>query len=315
MPIKQYLNKIICDDALKALRKLPDASIDCVIFSPPYWQLRDYGWKGQWGLERTYEEYLNNLWTLMDELRRVIKEYGTVWVNLGDTYGTQSGTSKGFKYVSPSSTNYRGNGSVLLKRNVPHKSLLLLPHRFAIGCIERGWLVRNDIVWAKPNGIPESTKDRFSKKHEYIFLLVKRKKYYFDLDSIREPHQLDSILRTERRWLGHREKGSAYENINPKRMCHPLGRNPGDVTDFWKIPTRSGHDQHYAKYNTELITKPILAGCPKNGIVLDPFCGTATTGVRAIELGRMFIGIEGKKAYCKIAQRNIRNAIRRKINS
>jgi DNA modification methylase len=303
--LQHKLNKIICGDALATLKKFPSESIECVIFSLPYWQLRDYRWRGQWGLEKTFEEYLQNLWKLMDELKRVLKPQGTVWVNLGDTYGTQSGTSKGFEYIGSYTMEHREMGSILLKAKVPHKCLLLLPHRFAIGCIARGWLVRNDIIWAKPNGMPESTRDRFSKKHEYIFLLVKNRKYYFDLDSVREPHNPGSIARTQRRWNGHREKRSAFENLDPKRMCHPKGKNPGDVSDFWVISTQSGKDKHYAKYNTGLIAKPIVAGCPKNGIVLDPFCGSGTTGIKAIELGRKFIGIEGKSAYCKIARQNI----------
>src|SRR5438128_2476196 len=130
MTIKRSLNRIICGDALKTLKKFSPNCIDCVIFSPPYWQLRDYGWKAQWGLERTFAEYLEKLWLLMDELKRVLKPHGTVWVNLGDTYGTQSGTSRGRKYKCKSMRNYVGNGSVLLKDGAPQKSLLLLPHRF-----------------------------------------------------------------------------------------------------------------------------------------------------------------------------------------
>lgn len=309
MILKKQFNKIIHGDSLETIKKFPDNSIDCVIFSPPYWQLRDYHWKGQWGLEKTFGEYLENLWSLMDEIKRILKPRGTVWVNLGDSYGTQSGTSKGKKYLSKSTGNYRENGSILLKGKAPHKCLLLLPHRFAIGCMERGWIVRNDIIWAKPNGMPESARDRFSKKHEHIFFLVKNKKYFFDLNKIREAHKEESIARTKRSWTGHREKRSALANMNIARLCHPLGKNPGDVTDFWAINTQSGKEKHYAQYSTALIEKPILAGCPKGGIVLDPFCGTGTTGIKAIELGRKFIGIEGKKAYCRIAENNIKNLI------
>jgi len=244
----------------------------------------------------------------MDEIKRVLKPTGTVWFNLGDTYGTQSGSCRGKKYKQSGKIAHIENGSMLLKGKVPQKCLLLLPHRFALGCIQRGWLVRNDIIWAKPNGMAESVADRFTKKHEYIFLLVKSKKYYFDLDSIREPHKEISIQRSKRNWNGHREKKSSWQNMDIKRMCHPKGKNPGDVSDFWNIPTQSGHEKHYAKYNTKLITKPILAGCRKGGIILDPFCGTGTTGVSAIELGRNFIGIEGKKSYCLIAEKNLSRA-------
>jgi DNA modification methylase len=304
---KPDINKVIQGDALESLKDFPDGSIDCVITSPPYWQLRDYGWKGQWGLERNYDEYLENLWKLMDEIHRVLKPKGTVWINLGDTYGTQSGTGRGTQYISKSTKHHVENGATLIKGKAPHKSQLLIPHRFAIGCMERGWIVRNDIIWAKVNSMPESVKDRFAKKHEYVFLMVKDKNYFFDLDSVREPHKEESIERTRRGWNGHREKGSSYENMEEGKMCHPNGKNPGDVSDFWKIQNKGGRDKHYAKYSSDLLTKPILAGCPKGGIVLDPFCGTASTGVRAIELGRKFIGIEGKKEYCKIAEKNLSN--------
>lgn len=343
MLLKQFINSIIHGDALQTLKKFPSGSIDCVIFSPPYWQLRDYGWKGQWGLEKTFEGYLQNLWNLMDELKRILKQQGTVWVNLGDTYGTQSGTSLGFKFEISSTIPRKENGSLLLKRKVPHKCLLLLPHRFAIGCIKRGWLVRNDIIWAKPNGMPESTKDRFTKKHEYIFFLTKNRKYFFDLDSIREAYKQSSLDRANRgvsvsnKWINgadgqqphnlsqprlHRTKITAEytEKFGSSRAryyrgkkylsngIHPKGKNPGDVSDFWVISTKPNSQKHFAAFNRDIITKPLLAGCPKKGIVLDPFCGIGTTGVRAIELGRKFIGIEGKKAYCKIAAKNITEA-------
>ena len=218
--LKPHLNKVIQGDALESLKDFPDASIDCVITSPPYWQLRDYGWKEQWGLEKTFDKYLENLWKLMDEIHRVLKPKGTVWINLGDTYGTQSGTGRGTQYISQSTKHHVENGATLLKGNTPHKSQLLIPHRFAIGCMERGWVVRNDIIWAKKNSMPESVKDRFSKKHEYLFLMVKSKEYFFDLDSIREPHKEASLERTQRGWNGHREKGSSYENMDIKKMCH-----------------------------------------------------------------------------------------------
>lgn len=306
--LKPHLNKVIQGDALETLKEFPNESIDCVFTSPPYWQLRDYGWKEQWGLEKTYEEYLEKLWSLMAEIHRVLKPKGTVWFNLGDTFGTQSGTGRGKQYFSKSTAkDHVENGSTLLKGKVPHKSQLLIPHRFAIGCMERGWIVRNDIVWAKKNSMPESVKDRFTKKHEFVFLLVKNRDYFFDLNKVREPHKEESVERTKRNWNGHREKGSSYENMNIGKMCHPNGKNPGDVSDFWIFQNKGGHDKHYAKYSSDLLTKPILAGCPKGGIVLDPFCGTASTGIRAIELGRNFIGIEGKKEYCRIAEKNLKD--------
>ena len=171
------LNHIYEGTCLDVIKTFPDKSIDCVITSPPYWQLRDYGWNGQWGNEPTFQMYLENLWSLMDEVWRVIKDTGTVWVNLGDTYnGNKKGNTSNKGYIENTVVDtFKKN-----KQDEPDKCLLLIPHRFAIGCIDRGWTMRNDIVWAKRNGMPESTTDRFSKKHEYFFFMAKKDKYYWD---------------------------------------------------------------------------------------------------------------------------------------
>jgi site-specific DNA-methyltransferase (adenine-specific) len=181
------INKIYNEPCLETLKKMPNNFLDCVITSPPYWQLRDYGYNGQWGLEPTYQEYLQNLWLMMDEIYRVLKPSGTVWINLGDTYN-------GFKLGNTSNKGYKENTKIdTFKKQkineIKNKCLLLIPHRFAIGCIDRGWIVRNDIIWAKRNGMPESCTDRFSKKHEYFFFMVKSEKYHFDLDSIRDKNK------------------------------------------------------------------------------------------------------------------------------
>ena len=151
-------------------------------------------------------------------------------------------------------------------RGIP-KCLMLIPHRFAIGCIDRGWLVRNDIVWAKRNGLPDGVTDRFTKKHEYFFFMVKQDKYYFDLDGIKDKATIGGQ------------------------------KNPSDVSDFWDIPVKQSREKHYAQYNDELLKKPIIAGCPKNGIVYDPFTGTGTTQKICIRTGRNYIGSEMSKTY------------------
>lgn len=303
------------------MRAFPDECIDCIVTSPPYWQLRDYGWKQQWGLEKTFAEYLGRLWQFMDEAKRILKPQGTVWINLGDTYfgsGNDRNSASGnlrsinARNISPAKANTHPDNK--LRR----KSQVLIPHRFIIGCAERGWIVRNDIIWAKPNGLPESVNDRFSKKHEHIFLLVKNEKYHFDLNAVREAHKASSIERVKQLMTAYGGdsknkkvaigKGAKNGGTVKKVKLNPLGKNPGDVTDFWTISTKPGSRNHYATFNTELIEKPVLAGCPIGGIVLDPFCGSGTTGVFAIEHGRNFIGIDGKKEYCKIAKENILQA-------
>jgi len=184
------INKIYNESNLETMAKMPNHFIDCVITSPPYWNLRDYGYEGQWGMEKTFEEYLNNLWKMMDEIYRILKPNGTCWINLGDTYGDK-------------------------------KCLLLIPHRFAIGCIERGWIMRNDIVWAKRNGMPESITDRFSKKHEYFFFMVKQENYFFDLDAIRDKHK--TIYLESKKNVSMQNK-SKYDSIEIE-STHRQGMN------------------------------------------------------------------------------------------
>ncbi len=223
------INKIYNEPCLETLRKMPDESIDCVITSPPYWQLRDYGYEGQWGLEPTYQEYLEHLWEMMDEIHRVLKKSGTCWINLGDTY---AGNNKNSGLGEIRNTGKNDSTMMSQRRNTgdtnePNKCLLLIPHRFAIGCIDRGWIVRNDIIWAKRNGMPESVTDRFSKKHEYIFFMVKSEKYYFDLDAIRDKVKEASLKRYEYEFSGN--KGGinrdmvGYTEGNKK---HLLGDKP-----------------------------------------------------------------------------------------
>jgi len=293
-------NKIYQGNCIDVIKTFPNKSIDCVITSPPYWQLRDYGWDGQWGMENTFKKYLENLWNLMDEIFRVLKDTGTVFINLGDTYGgtgikTENHNLKKCKNNTPSTGYGLGNKEI-------SKCLLLIPHRFAIGCIDIGWIVRNDIVWAKRNGMPESVTDRFSKKHEYFFFMVKSEKYYFDLNGIRDKNITSSNIRNKiiESYGIELKLGKGIREWNNNN-----GKNPGSVSDFWDIPTQPNSDKHFASFNTKLIEKPIIAGCPKDGVILDPFCGTATTGCRAIDLGRKFIGIEGNKEYVKIANKKL----------
>ena len=287
---------------------MPDKSIDCVITSPPYWQLRDYGYEGQWGLEPTFHEYLEHLWEMMDDIYRVLKDEGTCWINLGDSYNNSGWAgNRANKFndqpIVPSGTK-AGRGG---QKGYPNKCLVLLPHRFAIGCIDRGWILRNDIIWAKPNGMPEPVTDRFTKKHEYIFFMVKSEKYYFDLDSIREKHSIVSLNRDKYGRKSEYANGQAAvgRSYEAGEMCNPKGKNPGSVSDFWDITTKPSSNKHYASYNDELLMKPILAGCPEGGIIYDPFMGTGTTAITALRANRNFIGSEMSTEYIKICENNI----------
>jgi hypothetical protein len=300
-------NKIYNEPCIETLKRMPNDFLDCVITSPPYWQLRDYGYDGQWGLEPTFQEYLEHLWEMMDEIKRVLKPTGTCWINLGDTYGTQSGGLKGKNTFDPK--NPKATLSIIEQPKSINKCLLLIPHRFAIGCIDRGWIIRNDIIWAKRNGMPESIKDRFTKKHEYFFFMVKSEKYYFNLDSIRDKHKCINDKRND----GNRHEYS--ENVKSKNnewlatnavSFNTLGKNPGSVSDFWDIPTKGSNNEHYAAYNDELIRKPILAGCPEGGIIYDSFMGTGSTAEASLRANRKFIGSEMSIKYCEIAEKRLK---------
>jgi DNA modification methylase len=285
------------------MARMKDNSIDCVITSPPYWQLRNYGYDGQWGLEPTYQEYLENLWSMMDEIYRVLKPEGTCWINLGDTYMNNS------SYCEKGRQGYGNDKIGMLYKSsdiIKQKSLCLIPHRFAIGCIDRCWILRNDVIWAKRNGMPESVTDRFSKKHEYFFFMVKSEKYFFDLDAIRGKHSEVSLKRIE---YGFKSNHDSIGEIDVEKMgdrfCNPNGKNPGSVSDFWDIPTKPSSSKHYASYNDSLLVKPVLAGCPEGGIIYDPFMGTGSTAEVALRSNRQFIGSEMSKDYCEIATKRL----------
>lgn len=269
-------------------------------------QLRDYGYEDQWGLEPTFEEYLEHLWSMMNEIYRCLKPEGTCWINLGDSYSTQSGTNAALargnhKEQSSTYLTNRGESGKLIKdKMLPNKCLLLLPHRFAIGCI-----VRNDCIWAKRNGMPESVTDRFSKKHEYFFFMVKSEKYFFDLDAIKDKTTtFDNNVR---------DRDTTKLNNTPGRSLmgglkenNYTTKNPGSVSDFWDVTTKGSTNKHYASYNDDLIKKPILAGCPEGGIIYDPFMGSGSTAEAALRSNRKFIGSEMSDEYCKIANERVK---------
>ena len=300
-------NRIYDETCLETLRKMESESIDCIITSPPYWQLRDYGYDGQWGLEPTFNEYLEHLWSMMDEAYRVLKPQGTCWVNLGDTYN-------GNKVGNTSNKGYNENTEISTFRKekiegIKDKCLLLIPHRFAIGCIDRGWIVRNDVIWAKRNGMPEPVTDRFSKKHEYMFFMVKSEKYYFDLDAVRDKNTTpQKSIDSQKRGLepgGYAKAVGMSDGYSGGVGYCENGKNPGSVSDFWDIPTKPSGSKHYAVYNDALIAKPILAGCPEGGVIYDPFMGSGSTAEASLRANRLFIGSEMSKEYMKISEKRL----------
>lgn len=306
-PIESLTNKIICGDALKILKKFPDRSVDCVVTSPPYYALRDYGMKRQIGLEEEFTEYLEKLWQVFDQIKRVLKDRGTVWVVIGDSYGGSgtaggminrgSGKKNGKSRHSPNTVHAKGRYA---------KCLLEIPARFAIGMIERGWILRNEIVWHKPNCLPSSAKDRFTMNFEKIFFFTKNKRYFFSrqFEPLRNPERLQRrYLNPDHKhkwWNGDRTLPVNHAAMEKSRAAVlKTGRNKRCV---WRIGTVNFSGDHFAVYPPRLIETPIQAGCPRNGIVLDPFLGSGTTALVATKLSRKFIGIELNPEYIRLAR-------------
>lgn len=319
---EDFINKIIQGDALEVLRTLPDESIDCAITSPPYWALRDYGVEGQLGLEPTFQEYITKLCDIFDEVKRVLKKEGTCWVNIGDTYASGGGASRHRGYNDPKYPNGRNGNfdepNANPQQGALEKSLCQIPSRFAIEMTNRGWILRNEIIWHKPNCMPSSVEDRFTVDFEKIFFFVKSKKYYFE-------QQLEPYTSPMNRWGG--EKTEAYQgkyadqdgdkfnsprarNTRPsyperERTLRPNeeGKNKRTV---WSINTKGYSEAHFATYPEKLVEPMIKAGCPKGGIVLDIFMGSGTTAIVALQLDRKYLGIELNEEYIKIAQDRIK---------
>lgn len=298
--------RVIVGNALTELRKLPSQSINCCVTSPPYWQLRDYGIEGQIGLEKTLDEYIDAVTAVLRKVKRVLRDDGTLWLNMGDTYVTDAPTIR--------RNEFDGHGSVVISKGptarytsgaLKSKDLAGVPWRLAFALQADGWYLRSDIIWAKPNPMPESVKDRPTKAHEYLFLLSKSSRYYYDIDAIREPHQADSLRKRLSPWRGKQWRGHPRKdanNLKPEQSCHPLGKNKRSV---WSIPIQGFQGQHFSTFPEKLVEPCILAGCPTDGVVLDPFAGVGTTLLVAKRLNRRAIGIELKPAYAKLAEERL----------
>lgn len=266
---------LLLGDTLEVLRTMPDASVDCIVTSPPYYGLRSYGVDGQYGLESTPAEYVAVLRSVFAEARRVLTEDGTLWLNLGDT--------------------------------TVAKNLLGIPWWTAFALQDVGWILRNEIIWNKIDCMPESVRDRLSNRHEQLFLFTKHTRYTFDLDPIREPVSEDTKRRPVLDWETRKGRGEAMRQgtggasvAGVQRVAaHPRGRNPGDV---WSIPTGRYPGAHYAVFPIELPLRCIKAGCKPGGTVLDPFSGSGTTGAAARQLGRPYIGIDLNPASHDLAK-------------
>lgn len=280
---KPALDTILCGDALEVLRSLPDALVDCIVTSPPYFQQRDYeGNPEQVGSEDSPAEYVERLTAIFREARRTLKPTGSLWLVIGD------------KYVA--------------------NRQLGMPWRVALSLMDDGWILRADVIWHKPNAMPSSVKTRPTVDHEYVFFFTRSPDYYYNADAIREPHvtfSAESRMRGGRRHFGVRGgtpeagKNGGTSNLHDGRWdqaFHPLGRNKRTV---WSIPLSKFRGAHFAVFPEALVRTCLLAGSPVGGVVLDPFLGSGTTAVVAASLGRRYLGIDCVPEYCELARQRL----------
>lgn len=330
---------ILTGNAVEILKGIETESINCCITSPPYYNLRDYGVDGQIGLETSPDEYISKLTGVFREVRRVLKKDGTLWVVIGDSY---AGSGKGKNDTHTTNKGNKGskNNSALQgnfrSAEIKPKDLIGIPWLLAFALRNDGWYLRQDIIWQKPNAMPESVKDRCTRSHEYIFLLSKSRKYYYDSEAISEPITGSSTKRylqnieaqkgSDRqpgktngkmkavlpRFGGEKYADGSKENRTKSGNTYipALRRNKRDV---WTISTASFKGAHFAVFPEKLIEPCVLAGCPNGGTVLDPFCGSGTTGVVAVKNGREFIGIELNPEYVTIASERMESTLSAQI--
>jgi DNA modification methylase len=293
------VNTIECMGVTEYLKSLPDEVVQAVITSPPYWGLRDYGTPGQLGIEKTPEEYIKKMVGIFREVRRVLRGAGTVWLNMGDSYKGSGGA--GGDYNEGGLKEGQPKYGPKFASNLKPKDLCGIPWRLALALQADGWWLRSDIIWAKPNPMPESVTDRPTKAHEYLFLLTKSAKYFYDADAVREPAQ-DWGLRDRTNLRGGTE--------DPKLKHHGLtdannaatGRNKRTV---WTIATQPYPEAHFATFPEKLVEPCILAGSREGDTVMDPFMGSGTVALVAIKHQRHFIGCDINPKYVELANKRI----------
>lgn len=301
------METVLLGDALEQLRGLEAESAYTCVTSPPYYNLRDYGTPGQIGMEATPEEYIEKLVEIFREVRRVLRPDGTLWVNMGDSYATRSGNNP------PGNTRNRcGHTEKRTPKGYKYKDLMGIPWMLAFALRADGWYLRQDIIWSKPNCMPESVRDRCTKSHEYIFLLSKSPRYYFDAAAISEPVKGSTTKRCLKsggekppRFGGRKYGDSRAEETRTKSGKVYVPTAQRNKRDVWAVATGGFKGAHFAVFPERLVEPCILAGCPEGGTVLDPFAGSGTTGVVAKRLRRNFIGVEINEDYREMAEKRI----------
>jgi DNA modification methylase len=290
-------------DAAEVLAEQTAGSVQCIVTSPPYFGLRDYGVDGQLGLEASPAEYVAAMVAVFTESRRVLADDGVLWLNLGDSYASTGGRSGIGANATVGSTIRQDETRTRPVSALPSKNLLGVPWRVAFALQDAGWILRNAVIWNKPNAMPESVTDRLSTRYEHVFLFSKSRRYCFDLDPIREAPtnrkvQPSDFTKATEPW----GSGTGLAIHTGTRLPHDGGRNPGDV---WTISTSPFPGAHFACMPPELARRCILAGCPEDGTVYDPFTGSGTTAMVARSLGRRFVGSELNPDYIDIVRQRI----------
>ncbi len=305
-------------DCLEVMRGMAAGSVQTCVTSPPYYGLRDYGVAGQIGLEDTPPEYVARLVAVFREVRRLLRDDGTLWLNLGDSYATDSkwGGSTGGK-AAAALHGLGGGGRNKTATGLPDKNLIGIPWRVAFALQEDGWFLRQDIIWAKPNPMPESVTDRCTKAHEYLFLLSKSPRYFFDMEAIKEPAAgvnnyppqggpvPGAPAQSRLRPAVPRGGFDGKTNALPGREAFRATSEKRHKRSVWNVATTPFKEAHFATFPEQLIEPCILAGSPAGGLVLDPFIGAGTTAVVAERLGRQWLGCELNPEYAAIAQTRI----------
>lgn len=334
-------NQIICGDALEVLKTLPDASVNCCVTSPPYYGLRDYGVDGQIGLETEVADYILRLVEIFREVRRVLKDDGTLWLNIADSY-SGSGKGRNSDGSVPKSIykckeqNVKGRISGMLFKamqvETKPKDLMGVPWLLALMLRCDGWYLRQDIIWHKPNTMPEAVKDRCTKAHEYLFLLSKSRRYFYDYEAIKEPcvgfdktsprGSIGTLTPNAGRRKGNSKTfrgGGAYTNnkaynnsTSAERDSHGNADNPTGLRNrrsVWTVSTQGlkglSGNSHFATFPEKLVEPCILAGCPEGGTVLDPFAGSGTTGLVAAKHSCNYIMIDINPEYCDLQRQRV----------
>jgi len=306
--------RIIPGDCIEGMRTLADGSVHCCVTSPPYWGLRDYGHDGQIGLEETPEAYVGRMVEVFREVRRVLRDDGTAWVNLGDSYAATTKGSGGTGKSTLVGTPNDENGQIFTPRrldigSLKPKDLCGIPWRVAFALQADGWWLRQDIIWHKPNPMPESVRDRCTKAHEYVFLLTKSERYFYDAEAVKEAfadeRKGNPGRYTKRYSIGAGRNDAATKSQPWNEDGAKQGRNRRSV---WTVTTKPYGGAHFAVMPPDLVEPCIKAGCPEGGTVLDPFAGSGTTLAVAAELGRNAIGCELNPAYIVLAEKRIKEA-------